>query len=211
VIHIVTAENAFQYRTELEQAFRLRHKVFVEEMGWTDLAREDGREIDQFDNKYAAHMLYIEENKVRGCQRMLPTTRPHLLSEVLPQLCEGKRPVGAHIWELTRHCVDREHREKTGRIASPAANILLSGMVEWALESGITTIIAEIEPATLLRLIQLHFRPLPLGLPMRISGRDTIAVTLSFDERTLMRLRDMRGDAKRVLAEQARAPSLLHA
>ena len=25
-------------------------KIFVEEMGWTELAKPDGREIDQFDN-----------------------------------------------------------------------------------------------------------------------------------------------------------------
>lgn len=211
MIHIVTAENEFHYREEMEQAYRLRHRVFVDEMGWTDLAKPDGREIDQFDNKHAVHMLYIEYGKVYAYQRMLPSTRPHLLSEIMPELCDGERPVGTHIWELTRHCVDRGHREKSGRLASPAANFILSGMVEWGLENGVSTVIAEIEPATLLRLIQLHFRPLPLGLPLRIAGRDTIAVTLTFDGRTLNRLRQIRGDRQRVLAETTRAPALLHA
>ncbi len=52
------------------------------------------REIDQFDHKHAMHMLYIEEGKVLGYQRMLPSTRPHLLSDVMPELCEVERPVG---------------------------------------------------------------------------------------------------------------------
>ena len=36
-----------------------------------NLAKPDGREIDQFDNKHAVHMLYIEQGKVLGYQRML--------------------------------------------------------------------------------------------------------------------------------------------
>src|SRR5579883_1730697 len=86
MIHIVTPENEHLYRDEMEQAYRLRHQVFVKEMGWKNLAKPDGREIDQFDNKYAVHMLYIEESKVLGYQRFLPTTRPHLLSEIMPEL-----------------------------------------------------------------------------------------------------------------------------
>ena len=54
MIHFVTPENEIHYRDEMERAYRLRHQVFVEEMGWTDLAKPDGREIDQFDDKHAA-------------------------------------------------------------------------------------------------------------------------------------------------------------
>ena len=51
MIHIVTAENIQSYTAAMEQAYRLRHAVFVEEMGWNDLKRPDGREIDQFDDR----------------------------------------------------------------------------------------------------------------------------------------------------------------
>ncbi|HUI20771.1 MAG TPA: acyl-homoserine-lactone synthase [Methylocella sp.] len=210
MIHVVTAENEHHYRTEMEQAYRLRHKVFVEELGWTDLAKPDGLEIDQFDGKHAVHLLYIERGRVLGYQRMLPSTRPHLLSEVMPELCEVERPVGPHIWECTRHCVAPGHRER-GRFAAPIANALLSGMVEWGLESGITTAIIEIEPVLLLRLVQLHFRMLPLGLPRRIGKQDVVAVTASFDARTLERLRELRGNRRRVLAVPLQVPVLLHA
>jgi acyl-homoserine lactone synthase len=210
MIHIVTPENEFQYRDEMEQAYRLRHQVFVEEMGWTDLAKPDGREIDQFDDKHTVHMLYIERGQVLGYQRMLPSTRPHLLSHVMPELCEGEPPAGPHVWECTRHCVSRGHREK-GRVASPIANAILSGMVEWGLESGVLKVIVEIEPSALLRFVQLHFRPMPLGLPRKIGGHNIIAVTLSFDWRTLERLRELRGTRRRVLAETIERPVLLHA
>ena len=210
MIHVVTAENIHQYDNEMDQAYRLRHDVFVREMGWADLAKPDGREIDQFDDKYAVHLLYIEQGKVLGYQRMLPSTRPHLLSHVMPHLCEVELPVGPNIWECTRHCVAKTHREK-GRIASPIANVILSGMVEWGLENGVSTAIAEIEPSTLLRFIQLHFRPLPLGLPQKIDGKDIIAVTLNFDWRTMERLHDLRGNDRRVITPTSHRPALLHA
>ncbi|HXW69912.1 MAG TPA: acyl-homoserine-lactone synthase [Methylocella sp.] len=210
MIHIVSPDNEHLFRNEMEQAYRLRHQVFVKEMGWHDLAKPDGREIDQFDNKHAVHMLYVERGEVLGYQRFLPSTRPHLLSDVMPELCEVPRPVGTHIWEWTRFCVERGHRVQ-GRAVCPLTNMLLTAAVEWGLESGITQFIIQTNATWLLRMVQLHFRPLPLGLPKKISGEDIIAITASFDERTLMRLRDMRGDTKRVLAEQARVPSLLHA
>lgn len=191
MLRIVTVENAKDYQAELEQAFRLRHKVFVEEKGWADLRREDGREIDCFDDEHAVHMVFVAENRVVGYQRMLPSTRPHLLSEILSDLCEGERPVGQNIWEWTRYCVLPEHRER-GRMLSPVANALLSGIVEWGLGSGVDTIIIEMNPLWLLRLVQLHFKVTPLGLPRMIGGEETVGVTARFDERTLQRLRETR-------------------
>jgi acyl-homoserine lactone synthase len=208
MIHIVTAENRHKFTDAMEQAFRLRHRVFVEEKGWSDLARPDRRETDQFDNDYAVHMLCIEEERVIGYQRMLPSTRPHLLSHVLPQLCEGDRPVGPEIWEWTRYCVEPAYRER-GRALSPAANALLSAIVEWGLASGISSVIIEMNPIWLLRLVQLHFRTVPLGLPQTVDGEDVLAVTASFDRRTLSRLQAMRGDSRRVLAEAITRPARL--
>ena len=76
MIHIVTPENEYLYRNEMEQAYRLRHQVFVKEMGWENLAKPDGREIDQFDNKHAVHMIYTEHGKVLGYQRLLALDSP---------------------------------------------------------------------------------------------------------------------------------------
>lgn len=192
---IVTSQNADRYRGELDQAFRLRHTIFVEEKGWAGLRSDDGRETDRFDDEHAVHMLYIIDDRVVGYQRMLPTTRPHILSDVLPELCESERPAGPEIWEWTRYCVEPGYRER-GRILSPVANALLSGIVEWGLETGVSTILIEMNPLWLLRLVQLHFRVVPLGIPRTIGGEETLAVTASFDRRTLSRLEEMRNSSK---------------
>lgn len=200
MIHLVTAENMHRFVGEMEQAYRLRHAVFVDEMKWEALRKPDCREIDEFDDGRAVHMLYIRDGVVLGYQRMLPTTRPHLLSAVMPELCDGERPVGPDVWEWTRYCVARPHRER-GRALSPIANSLLSAIVEWGLESGISKIIIEMDPIWLLRLVQLHFRVTPLGIPQRVGENEVVAVVAAFDHRTLARLQQMRGDAQRALAD----------
>jgi acyl-homoserine lactone synthase len=200
-IHIVAADNISSYTDAMEQAYRLRHTVFVEEMGWSNLRRPDGREIDQFDDGRALHMLYLDGDRLVGYQRMLPSMRPHLLSSVLPHLCDGDFPVGPHIWEWTRYCVTKEHRDR-GRLLSPVGNLLLSAVVEWGLENGVSRIIIEMNPIWLLRLVQLHFRVTPLGIPQE-DGKDSIvAVTAAFDARTLARLRHVRGDDRPAIVEQ---------
>jgi acyl-homoserine lactone synthase len=185
----------------MEQAYRLRHEVFVEEMGWTDLRKPDGREIDQFDDGRAVHMLYLEGGRLKGYQRMLPSMRPHLLSDVLPHLCDGELPSGPHIWEWTRYCVAKDHRDR-GRILSPAGNFLLSAIVEWGMENGVSNIIIEMNPIWLLRLVQLHFMVTPLGIPKDTGKESIVAVTAAFDRRTLVRLRETRGDDRRAIVEQ---------
>lgn len=193
MLHIVTAANASAYQLEMQEALRLRHRVFVEEKKWTELDRGDGLELDQFDTADAVHMIYTDPSgAVLGYQRMLPTTKPHLLSDVMPSLCEGERPVGPHIWEWTRYAVDKEHRDR-GRMLSPVGLALLTGIVEWGLETGSNTIIIQMNPLWLLRLVQMRFKTTPLGFPQELSGEATIAITAEFNRRTLAFLHELRG------------------
>jgi len=194
VIHIVTGANADRYSAEMLQAYELRHRVFVEEKGWAALRRPDSREIDQFDDEYAVHMLYIEAGAVLGYQRLLPTTRPYLLTEIYPQLCDGPPPGAADIWEWTRFCVAPARRDH-GRERSPIAHALLTGIVEWGLCAGVSAIVIEMDPGWLVRLVQLHFKVTPLGLPLPVEGEETVAVIAHFDRRTLDRLTLMRPPA----------------
>ncbi len=210
-VHIVTPENESLYKVQMDHAYRLRHRVFLEQQGLCTLTDPDGRSLDEFDNKNAVHMLYIDQGKVLGYQRLLPTTRPHLLSDVIPELCVGEPPVGAHIWEMSQHCIAPDYRAG-GSSTSSIANILGLALVEWGLECGVTRFVIEIEPIGILPLVQLGFQPVPLGLPCKIGGRDIIAVMVAFDKRTLERLRGMQGNQKTVLAGTSNhCPALLHA
>src|SRR4051794_29216224 len=82
-VHIVTSANCHRYQEALEQSYRLRHQLYIQELKWRGLPpRNDGRELDQFDTSEAVHLLYLEEGTVFGGTRLVPTTEPHLLSEV---------------------------------------------------------------------------------------------------------------------------------
>jgi len=78
----------------------------------------------------------------------------------------------------------------------------LSAIVEWGLENGVSKIIIEMNPIWLLRLVQLHFRVTPLGIPQEAGKDSIVAVTAAFDARTLARLRYVRGDDRRAIVEQ---------
>ena len=51
-VHIVTQANCSLYSDELAAMHRGRHKVFVEELGWSDLWSPSGLERDAFDARH---------------------------------------------------------------------------------------------------------------------------------------------------------------
>lgn len=174
---------------ELEQAWRLRHRVFVEEKNWTDLARADGREIDQFDHDEAVHLCVMRGRQVVAYARMLPTTRAHLLSDVLPELCRFRDvPRGADTREWTRHCVHPDHRGSTFAMGEVERELVL-GIVEWSAANGIDHLTAEGHPVWVSRLLRLGFGVEPLCLPTPIAGEMAIGLHITVSEATVAKTR----------------------
>ena len=69
-----------------------RYKVFVEKLGWP-LDCPDQLELDEFDRDDTLYLAAKDETgAIVGTARLLPTTRPYLLSEVFPDLL-GSDPV----------------------------------------------------------------------------------------------------------------------
>lgn len=170
---------------------RLRYEIFVEEMGWDALRRPDHLEIDQFDHDEAIHHLVIRNGELAGYQRMLPTTRPHLLTEVLQDLYVGTPPAGRDVWELTRYAVARGYRDGR-RGVSTVGSELIAGFVEWGLSRGVDKVIIEFEPMWVLRALQLHFLATPLGYQRTYGRQEVVATLLTFNEATLEMVRARR-------------------
>lgn len=80
-----------------------RHRVFVEHLAWP-LATNGQDEIDQFDGPDAVYGIAFDEREsIKGCVRLLPTTRSYLLAEVFPDLlCGETAPCSEKIWEVSR-------------------------------------------------------------------------------------------------------------
>lgn len=172
---------------ELEAAFRFRHRIFVEEAGWEALRRPDGLERDQFDDDEAVHFLLYGSSGLIGYQRLLPTTRPYLLSEIYPQLCDDAVPSCATVYEWTRFAVERPFRGD-GRSLGHAGAQLVLAFVEWGMANGVKSVVVELEPIQMLKFVQCHFLAYPLGVAHEVNGRDVVAVQAHFDRRTRARL-----------------------
>ena len=182
-----------------EAVHRLRYKIFVEEMGWDDLRRPDGFERDQFDHDEAVHQIVIRGDEVAGYQRLLPTTRGHLLTEVLTDLFEGTPPSGPNIYELTRYAVAPGYRDGR-RGVSTVGTELIAGFVEWGLKRNVNQMIIEFEPMWVLRALQLHFLATPLGYQRTYGKQQVVATLLTFNEHTLDVVRSRRNHFASVLA-----------
>ncbi|MBD1547809.1 acyl-homoserine-lactone synthase [Roseibium aggregatum] len=171
-IHIVDRSNQCDYQIHLEQHFRLRHKIYVDERGWHDLARPDGREVDEFDTEDATYLLAITpgEGVVAG-SRLLPSLKPHLMSEVFPQLAPSGVPKADDIYEWTRIFVVSALREPG--YPCVAAGAVYCGILEYCLRHRIRHLSIVCETYWFDRLARLGWNPRSLG-PSLVHREETI-------------------------------------
>lgn len=92
VVHVITESIKQRYKLELEQNFKIRHKVFAERQNWKALQKPDKRDIDQFDDKNATHFLVLENGNVIGGSRLNGLTGANLTVDVFSNLIEKPFP-----------------------------------------------------------------------------------------------------------------------
>jgi len=191
MIKIITSENMSEHSDLLEACFQLRHEVFVKELGWKDLHKNGGLEIDQFDSEHAIHVVVMDKGKPVGYSRLLPSTKPHLLSEVFPHLAtRNPIPVRVDVYEWTRYCVARSHRG--GGAISKTASELIYGVLEYCRENSIATLTAVYEAVWITRFLELGFDVKPLGLPDIQDKHMIVGVEMNIGEHTMATTRSMR-------------------
>lgn len=187
-IHVVNADNKVYYADILEEYYRLRHRVFVEERGWRELERPDGREIDVYDNDNATYLIALDNERVVGGLRLYPTLLPHMISEAFPDLARERGILsGPSILECTRYFVIKERR--TGRTDCR----LMAAFQEFCLEEGITEVTAVVEMWWLPRWHQAGFKVRPLGLPTFIEGQPCIAAAIQISGDSMEHIRRLAG------------------
>ena len=188
-VHVVTASNRHLYDDAMDQSYRLRYRIYIEQLNWRGLVRrDDGREIDQFDTADAVHLLYLENDRVLGGTRLYPTTEPHLLSEVFTHFCAIKGvPRQPDIAEWTRLYVAPERREE--HKASRVGSIVLSSMIDYALHEGLSQVSALMNTFWLPRFLGYGWRVRPLGLPDVHDGEWLVAGTIDISAEALAGIR----------------------
>ncbi|SDG95259.1 acyl-homoserine-lactone synthase [Propionivibrio dicarboxylicus] len=164
-----------------------RHEVFVEMLGWSDLATPDRLERDQFDREDTVYVLARDDsNRISGCARLLPTVRPYLLAEVFPELLNGAVPPSSpDIWELSRFAavdVSAASCIQSGQFSSHIAVALLKGAIETASGLGAKRLIT-VSPLGVERLLRhAGFRAHRAGPPLVVGGHPLFACWIEIDQ-----------------------------
>lgn len=162
--------------------FRDRKTLFVDLLGWDVPVVGDQFEIDCYDGDAALYLIALDETgEHSGSMRLLPTLPGHLLSDLFAELCDGDIPRGPSIMEITRLCLP-PRLGCAGRLA--VRNRLITGMVDYALAGGTTTLTGVVTAAYREQVLAMGWRCAPLGPPCPRDGATLGAFQLEIDADT---------------------------
>lgn len=147
---LLQANDYHRHRDLLDRMYRLRKRVFADELEWNVPVIGD-LERDAYDDLRPAYLLWTDEGKTTlyGSLRLLPTTGPTLLNDVFrstyPKDADLCHPT---IWEGTRMCIDTETISSDMPEMDPqeAMCMMLLALGECALDAGIQTLVSNYEP-----------------------------------------------------------------
>lgn len=166
MIVLIEQHNSHEYANLMDKMFRLRARVFRDQLGW-DVQVTDGKERDRYDDEAAVYLICTDDDsqEVKGSLRLLPTTGPTLLADIfsdtLPAAVHLSAPT---IWECTRFCLDDtiggSGRRKKQLITSA---VLIAALGDVAIKAGIESIIGNFDS----RMVRLYRR---IGCEVEILG-----------------------------------------
>lgn len=183
-ILVVDWSNRQLCQQQLERHFRLRHEIYVVERRWQALGRPIDIEMDAFDTEHAVYLLAVDSSgDVIGGSRMVPTTQPHLLGNVFPQLANGTPPRAPDIYEWTRFFIAFPYR-RTGTSARLAGEVLC-GLLEASLRFGIRKISVVCEAFWPDRLRALGWTVEVLGERLQLENCETVGALIEVSQEAL--------------------------
>lgn len=197
MLHVITVQNANLYRHALLDSFRLRHRILVEKLGWEAIRKPDGIERDRFDNQDAIYLMRLnDDGDVTGTVRFLPTTKPHMFTEIFSNYCDKDGVLrGADIYEGSRFCIDRTLECEELR---QVQDEMMCGIVEFCVVSRIRRMTLLTSTYLMNRCVAAGVNIRPLGLPRKTDdGSTSIACVIAYDRKALSDARvrhDIQGD-----------------
>ncbi|WP_269714084.1 acyl-homoserine-lactone synthase [Caulobacter sp. NIBR2454] len=170
---VIRAHHRSAFGGLLNEAFRLRRRIFMETLGWKlpDLAGDGEREIDQFDFTPAVHHLVAvnDAGQVVGTCRLTPSDAPNVTCDVLQAQIGAPLPRSSKIVESSRFCVDLSlSREERTAIMGD----LYISHGELAEDMGWTQTMGVYYQSSLEALIRQGFAVDALGAPIRFAPGD---------------------------------------
>lgn len=169
---------------ERVQVFRLRHRVFCQELGWVTKSVES----DNYDRSAVFFGVFNDNDDLTAFIRLIPAPHPFMLDKEFSFLIDSCTALrrGPGTGEISRLCVAPEHRGAIVRCDfgdTILAMFIFKGLYIWCLEQGIPYLYAVTEPKTQRLFVR-------RGIPLRQLGESrampdavtAMAVTLDWDE-----------------------------
>ncbi len=116
MIRVIVPDSYAESIQLLEQYYELRHRIFVERLGWKGLTSVSGREKDRFDEHHTIYALATDDSgeNVLGGSRISHSMLPSLSSDVFPHLFSGvgSVPRSELIYDSSRAVLDLDNVNK---------------------------------------------------------------------------------------------------
>lgn len=135
MILAVSIENAHLYGDIIPSVYRLRYRGFKERQNY-DVPSFKDMEYDTYDTPATTYLTWRdEENVVRACVRVVPTTRPYMIEHLWPgAVTHVPLPRSEDVWEASRMCIDKSLSPPRRRLVH---GMLLCGMLEYGLARNV--------------------------------------------------------------------------
>ncbi|HYE27350.1 MAG TPA: acyl-homoserine-lactone synthase [Allosphingosinicella sp.] len=180
MIDLVLPESRLGFAAALMEMHHDRKRVFVDRFGWRLPAKGSWLEVDQFDDEYAVYLLARSpEGRHRGSVRLLPSSRPHMLSTLFSRLCPDGVPGGDDCWEISR-LVTRP-ADASGTTVLRIHRLLALALVEFAHANSIRRYTLVAEAHRVPALLSVGWPVRPLGLPTVIDGEQLQALQIDVE------------------------------
>lgn len=162
---------------EHDQAFRLRHAVYCEQLGWVP-ACPDGRERDRYDPGSTTLGVFADHGQLLGLVRFIPPERPFMLEgDFRALLRPGYRlPKGRGTAEVTRLTTLPCGMRPSG--AAPIANLLYKAIYRWSRACGVRFLYIVVETRFLEHLRHRGVPCVALGPPSRFGAGPPVVAAL---------------------------------
>jgi acyl-homoserine lactone synthase len=170
MIFVLEGSQRRQLHYYFERMFRLRHQIFIKELGWNLPKANSDYEIDEYDVEDAIYLLDITENDVlQGTVRLTPSLSCSLVADYFPHLIECGLPARSPlVYEATRYIFLPLSKSAEENRAAKAR--LLAGMVEWCQANKISHIQCVVDMKAFPSWVELVPQTMPLGLPHPYGG-----------------------------------------
>ena len=175
---------------DLVKAFRLRHRVFAEDLKWVPTTRNE-LEIDGYDAAAVHVGVFDGEDRLLAYVRVLTAERRYMLEDEFRCVLgpEGALRKEGDSCELTRFCVDPHAREQEVATAFgtfPLFMLLFKGVYHWSAGQGAPVLYAVTDRIVYKLLCMKGFPCERLGPSVRMPD-GVVAVGLRMDWRECLR------------------------